>query len=209
MISCLKEDAIIDAMTLADFLGYCEICYRANDYRQYASDASPMDKYKAMADDRHDGLLDLTLDDPTIFLDWHQNRSGAGHPFEICRGGNSTNISLHVLKRDRAWQLFLAGFSPERVVETAKMALALYQRDIPFALAMKEEMLMMLLGEDFVGIVPDDIILGYNHDSFPLNDQVFSFTYLWTLEELDARIADKISWYPIVRLSLNNRYSVD
>jgi hypothetical protein len=203
VISRLKDDGVIDTMTLADFLGYCEICYEANEYRQYPSNASPLEKYKTMADGRHDGLLDLPLDDPDAFSDWYRSRSNTGHPFDICGRGNSISISLQVSRRGSAWQLFLAGFNPVRVVETARMAIALYERGVPFGLAMKDEMLQMLTGKDFIGIVPDDIILRFNYDSFSDKDKVYSFAHLWMMSAINDRIVKKIEWRPTPRWSLH------
>jgi hypothetical protein len=202
---CLGDKAIIESMTLADFLGYCEICYGANDYTNYSSDASPMEKYRVMADNRDEGLLDLPPGDPNAFAAWHRNRAGGGHPWEICRGGNSTHISLYVTECENGWQLFLDGFSVARVVETAKMAIALFERGVPFVLADKDEMQRMLNGEDFVGIVPDDIGLGYNHQEFPKEDRIYSFAHLWMVRELNESLISKISWYPILKLSVNNQ----
>jgi hypothetical protein len=53
---CLGNKAIIESMTLADFLLYCEICYDVNEYANYSSEASPMEKYRVMADNRDEGL---------------------------------------------------------------------------------------------------------------------------------------------------------
>jgi hypothetical protein len=158
-----------------------------------------------MADNRHEGLLDLPLNDPEAFAEWHKNRVGGGHPWEICRGGNSTHISLYVMSSGGGWQLCLSGFSTTRVVETAKMAIALFERGVPFVLAMKEEMLQMLTGRDFVGIVPDDVGLGYNHEEFPAEDRVYSFAHLWMVEDLDKGLVEKILWYPSPRFNLGKK----
>jgi hypothetical protein len=162
-----------------------------------------MEKYRSMADGRDEGLLELPIDNREAFAKWVRNRRGGGHPFEICRGGNSTHISLHVLGSEKGLQLRLSGFSTARAVETARMAIALFEHQVPFVLAMKNEMLEMIMGEDFVGIVPDDIGLGYNHEDFPDHDRVYSFAHLWMIKELGGDLVKKIRWYPIPRLSLN------
>lgn len=134
--------------------------------------------------------MGLPQGDPNAFAAWHRNRAGGGHPFEICRGGNSTHISLHVTECENGWQLFLYGFSVARVVETAKMAIALFERGVPFVLAYKDEMRRMLKGEDFVGIVPDDIGLGYNHQEFPKEDRIYSFAHLWMVRKLNEELLE-------------------
>ena len=71
----------------------------ANRYEQFVPDMNAREKYNLMADGRHDGLLDVSPeDDPEAFGRWYRERPRGGHPWEICRGGNTTHISL---RRDR------------------------------------------------------------------------------------------------------------
>ena len=106
------------------------------------------------------------------------------------------------MAHEAAWQLFLAGFSSSRVVETARMAVALHERGVPFILGHKDEMLRMLKGEDYVGIVPDDMTVGYNHEDFPEADRIYSFAHLWALDELDPELVGQVEWYPLPEYSL-------
>ncbi len=115
-------------MTLADYLGFCGTCYRANDYSGLEPSMTPRQMYRAMADNRDAGLLGLPPHDAAAFARWYRERQLGAHPWEICRGGNRTHISLQVVPRDDGWQLFLAGFSTARAVEAARMAIALFER---------------------------------------------------------------------------------
>lgn len=202
MLRSLRDTEIVDAMTADDFFGYCEVCYDAVGYRALPLNASPVEKYRIMADNRDEGLSNLPGKDPQAFRDWLKNRTGGGHPWEICRGGNSTHISLHVIEREGGLQLFLEGFSMGRVVETAKMALALHARGVPFDLYKKEAMLSMLNGSDFVGIVPDDFSLGSNRRDFPAEDNISSYAHLWMINDFHPTLINKIIWYPIPKLML-------
>jgi hypothetical protein len=65
-----------------------------------------------------------------------------------------------------------------------------------------EEMLRMLKGEDYVGIVPDDMTLGYNHEDFPESDRIHSFAHLWMLDELNPKLIEQVEWYPMPEYSL-------
>lgn len=106
---------------------------------------SPREKYEAMADLRHGGLLDIDPESPNAFRDWYTGGGWAGtHPWETCRGGNTTHISLQVARKGDGWQLYLDGFY--RAVEVAKMAIALFDNDVPFVLLKKDEMLRIKRG---------------------------------------------------------------
>jgi hypothetical protein len=56
----MDENGIIKEMTANDFFSYCEICYDANNYFENSNKKLfPIEKYKAFADGRHDGLVDI------------------------------------------------------------------------------------------------------------------------------------------------------
>lgn len=80
------------------------------------------------------------------------------------------------------------------------MALALAARGAPFVLDRRDEMLRMLRGEDFLGIVPDDIALGYNHGDFPEEDRIHSFVHLRMIEDVCGSLPDSVVWYPLEEL---------
>lgn len=184
-------------MTSDDFLRYCEICYDANNYfGDEASLLSPREKYWRMADGRHGGLLDIMADSPGEFACWYRSGAGGGgHPWEICRGGNSTHVSLYVSKKDDGWCLTLAGSSVNRVEETVRMAVALFDRGIPFDLRDAEEILRMARGEDYIGIVPETVFPRYCHSLFPKADRIIDFMNLgWEYREAIVIMA---FWYPL------------
>jgi len=69
------------------------------------------------------------------FNNWYHDGSRMGaHPWEICRGGNSTHVSLYVLNKNGKWVFELAGSSIVRVEETVRMAVSFYENQIPFEL---------------------------------------------------------------------------
>ncbi len=193
----VDEQAVVPEMTLASYLGYCKTCYEAVGYERLSSVRSAIGMYRRMADQRDDGMLSLPPDDAAAFDQWMNHGRRGGHPFEICRGGSSTHISLYPRKRETGWQLQLAGFSRARIAETARMALALHRGGAPLVIQDKEEMLRMLTGIDFIGIVPDDEHVGYNHSSFPREDRIFDFAHLWEVEAVCGAVPDSIHWYPL------------
>ena len=197
------KNFFLQRMTANDFYKYCEICYDANDYFKKSDMAlSSTDKYLRMADGRDAGLRNLERDSEQAFYDWYHSgeRSGA-HPWEICRGGNSTHISLFVSNQDQKWKLVLAGSSAGRVVETVKMAIALYEHNIPFILQQAEEILQMITGNDYIGIVPDFIFPRYCHSFFPEEDKIIDFMNLGLENTKD--IVKNAFWYPLEIIECN------
>jgi len=186
----------IPDITASGFLRLCEICYKANDYfRNEPAPLSPLEQYRKMADMQHGGLTEIDQGSPEAFRNWYQSGQKAGaHPWEICRGGNSTHISLMLSAREKGWILSLAGSSVVRVAETARMAAALYRNGIPFYLRDGKEILDMVRGKDYIGIVPGHVFPRYCHGLFPSKDHIIDFMNL-PFEYHDQVIHHGI-WYP-------------
>ena len=192
-----EENQKIPEISADDFFRYCEICYDANDYfRETRKNLTPRDKYKYMADGRHGGLTEIENQSKKAFRDWYFGGGKTGaHPWEICRGGNSTHISLMVAESGSEWTLRLAGSSIVRVEETVKMAVALFKNNIPFILQEGEAILQMITGKDYIGIVPDHIFPRYCHGLFPKEDRIIDFMNLG-YENTEAIISNAY-WYPL------------
>ena len=194
------ERQIIPDMTVRDFLRYCEIGYDANEYfRDAEKRLSPKEKYEAYADSRHGGLLGIDPDSPAAFRKWYEGDKWAGtHPWEVCRGGNSTHVSFAVAKEGAGWQLHLDGY--RRAVEVARMAIALSERNVPFILHQQHEILTKLQGVDYLGIVPEHMTSHYAHDLFPREDEINDFLNPWHDSALAAVVKEKAVWYPVEAL---------
>jgi len=191
---------LIPEMSADDFFRYCEICYEANAYFPLGNDElSTREKYTRMADGRDSGLREIERNSTKAFSDWfHSSGWSIGHPWEICRGGNSTHISLFVHPKDTQWTLRLAGSSVGRVEETVKMVLSLYDHHIPFILSEAEEILRMVAGTDYIGIVPDYVFPRYCHSCFPKEDRIIDFMNLYREDE--DRLIPLTYWYPLERI---------
>jgi hypothetical protein len=169
----------------------------ANNYTKI-EEKSPVELYKAFADGRDEGLTEIDPDSPDAFSRWYGGeRKGfaGGHPWEVCRGGNSTHISLYVVEeKTGGWILRLAGCSIGRVNETIKFAIGLFANNIPFRLSDAREILDMMQGDDYIGIVPEGVVPRYCHSWFP-EDRINDFMNLgW--EETD-RLIKASDWYPV------------
>lgn len=203
VVASINKDATMPEMTADKFFQYCQLCYDANDYFQDTKMIAVRNKYKKMADGRDEGLLDIEGDSSKAFEQWYLDKTiRGGHPWEICRGGNSTHISLIVHKGKGGWQLYLAGSSRARVVETARMAIALFDNNIPFILTEAQGMLHMLEGSDYCGIVPKSMVPKYCHSCFPEEDKIIDFINPWHDKEIIGVIEKYATWYPLDKLEL-------
>ena len=194
-----EEVKLLPEITANTFFRLCEICYDANDYFKKSNETlTPLQKYLEMADGRDAGLRDVEGDSTGAFHDWYHDSGRMGaHPWEICRGGNSTHISLFVSEVDNKWGIWLAGSSIVRVEETVKMAVALHENNIPFNLRDADEIVRMVTGNDYIGIVPDTVFPRYCHSLFPKEDKVIDFMNLGTDKEITEALIPKIHWYPL------------
>lgn len=189
----------LDKMTANEFFRICEICYDANDYfKDQKTPLTPPEKYLAMSDGRDAGLRNIPGNSQEEFYKWYHGEEKVGaHPWEICRGGNSTHISLFVSETGNHWKISLEGSSIGRVEETVRMAVALHEKKVPFELYNAEEILNMITGNDFIGIVPDNVFPRYCHNLFPREDRIIDFMNLKFFDEFIPAIIDKTYWYPL------------
>lgn len=169
-----------------DFFRFCEIGYDANKYfDKHNKVLSAKEKYLAKADGRDCGLRLLDETSYQAFHTWYETEMNCGgHPWEICRGGNSTHISLFVHRDENGWFLRLEGSSRARVIETMVMAVALFKHNIPFILGKAEEIFRMASGIDYIGIVPETVYPRYCHGYFPNEDRIIDFINLGTEKEM-------------------------
>lgn len=94
------------SISLSTYLNYCRMAYLANlnKYKSHVSkEMSGLEMYKAMADGRHEGLVDLPEDSTEAIIKWYHSSRFGGHPWEICRGGNTTHIALGILEERGKW----------------------------------------------------------------------------------------------------------
>lgn len=190
-----------DRMTSEFFFDCCKMGYDANSY-PHSADMKPVDLYRKFADGRDFGFTKLNSDSPQEFEEWFDKREWQfGHPWEICRGGNFTHISLYVEKQASGWRLSLVGKSRGRVAETVRFAIALHNHNIPFKLWDAEEILAMVTGTDYIGIVPEGVTPTYCHSSFPKEEHIIDFMNLPT--ENRDKVIEAAYWYPTDEIKHN------
>lgn len=188
----LIMDGRIADMTADKFFSYCALGYTANNYT--GSDLPPKEQYLKHADGRDSGLRDIDGSSPEAFAEWFLSRQPGAHPWEVCRGGNSTHISLFIHKDEGGWLLILAGSAWNRTVETVKFYLALKRAGLPVFVQDGRLLADRLLERERIGIVPAGVLPAYCESYFP-NEHIIDFMNL-PLE--DAEILSKyVLWQEI------------
>lgn len=169
-------DKRVETMTAADFFRCCALGYKANNYE--GCELSDKEQYYMHADGRDEGLKYIDPNDPAAFAEWLDNpKRGGGHPWEVCRGGNSTHVSLIVYHDDKGYYMYLSGSSVGRTVETIKFYLALSEAGYPVYISEADLLIERLRETEKIGIVPDGIFPRYCHNMFPGED-IISFMNL-------------------------------
>lgn len=166
----------LPSMTANDFFRFCAMGYAENKYN--GCDKTPKEQYYLHADGRDEGLKDLDPDDPEAFHAWlHDYSRGGGHPWEVCRGGNSTHVSLRPLDDKRGYFLYLDGDAWNRTIETVKFYLALTRAGIPVYLIEAHTLADRLAEKEWIGIVPDGVMPAYCESWFP-NEHIIDYMNL-------------------------------
>ena len=193
-----NESNVIPAMTANTFYTLCAIGYRANHYK--GADESPKDQYLMHADGRDEGLREIDPDSTEAFHAWlTDKRNHGGHPFEVCRGGNSTHISLFVSWSEEGYRLILSGSAVGRTIETIRFYLALREAGYKPKLTDMEHLAGRLKGTEKIGIVPSGVFPRYCSPLFP-DEHIIDFMNL-PFEGRDE-IAKKCVWQPIKPVEL-------
>lgn len=156
------------------FYNCCLMGYNSNKYDKHEG-LTAKESYYKYADGRDDGLREIDENSYEDFNKWFHNKEMGGHPWEVCRGGNSTHISLYVGEDEKGFYLEISGKSYGRSIETIKFFNILRDNNVPVYLCDAEELLNRVLENDKIGIVPDYTITRYQESSFP-NENIIEVT---------------------------------
>ena len=215
----------LKSMTANDFFRACALGYKACGYEK--CDLQPIEQYFLHADGRDEGLSGhgyglnegpgIDFDDPEAWDQWYFHREQhGGHPWEVCRGGNSTHVSLYVChdqydldylhragkitedkyrKRSESTGYYYSVAGKYRGAEAVNFYVALSQAGLPVVLSDAEEILARFEGSGYIGIVPHDVTPRYCESMFPEKyGRVIDFMHVYQ-EELDT-FGDAIEWLP-------------
>lgn len=137
------------------------------------------------------GLTDIDENSPEEFSNWYAHRETGGHPWEVCRGGNSTHVSLYVCKVDAGFYFAASGSSWWRSIETIKFYLALHRAGMPVVIDEGNLLADRIRGVDKIGIVPKGVTPCYCSGYFP-GEKILDFMNLTT--EKQAEFASRCVW---------------
>lgn len=157
----------LESMTANKFYAFCNMGYIANNYSG-SDKLTAKEMYYKYADGRVDGLDEIDDDSESAFDNWlNDNKRFGGHPWEVCRGGNSTHVGLYVMQSEKGYYLRLEGKSWSRSVETIKFYIALRESGVAVYLGEAKGILDRLLEQDIIGIVPHGVTPVYCSNWFP------------------------------------------
>ena len=207
-ISKLKD------FTANDFFKACAIGYRACHYD--CNDMKDEELYLKYADGRDEGLTGkghglnsgpgINYENSEEWNDWFFSSRGGGHPWEVCRGGNSTHVDLFVMndfsfgeyrnnrdsfKNNKGYYFEVAGlYRPE---EAIRFYISIFDYGYPILLRDSKEILARFEKTDYIGIVPHSITPIYCEHMFPKKyGRVIDFMHVY--DEDIKRFKDHIEW---------------
>ncbi len=208
----LGSEADIPEMTANLYFKYCKLAYDAvldlqDRDRNYGSlkNATGGEQYKSLADGRYGRLFEIAPDSGTEFRGWYHDPGPSGdHPWEILRGGNTTHIDLGVREVDsyvdgkieKRWRVFLKAQSLGRMLESCRIALAIYRAGLPFEWLSQESVKLRLQGDDHIGIMPEHYPLHRGWQSFPGHLKVYDVLHLSDFEGTRAKARRLVQWLP-------------
>lgn len=193
-------DKRIEGVTANDFYRFCAMGYKENGYD--GADLSPKEQYYKHADGRDDGLSEIDCDSLEAFIQWYNDsHKRGGHPWEVCRGGNSTHISLYLHKDEGGWYLSIAGDAWNRTIESVKFYLALHREGLPVYMHKGKLLADRLMEKEKIGIVPRGVFPAYCASLFP-DEEIIDYMNLPYYDEGGAEVAKCCIWQelPEVRL---------
>jgi hypothetical protein len=117
----------------------------------------------------------------------------------VCRGGNSTNISLYPIRDKKGFYFVLSGDAWTRTIESVKFYLALRGVGIPVYMYKGKNLGERLLGIEKIGVVPEGVFPAYCHSYFPGED-IIDFMNL--PYEKTEEVANKCIWQEIPEVCL-------
>ena len=197
------DTGIVTNLTANKFFEYCKVAYLNSNLKLNAAQKALTGRalYKIFADGRHEGLLDIKQNSVLEFKQWingkHPKRDTGGHPWEILRGGNTTHIALYVSKNEygenNSYKITLQGGAINRLAETLKIYLALFNADLPVFINEPKEIRNRLLGQDVIGIVPEYESLHRANQNFDRED-VHDVMHLFDFKNHQKKIISLASW---------------
>lgn len=186
------EDRIKN-MTSGKYFECVRLAYQNNNYD--IDNLTDKELYLKYADGRDEGLSKINPESNIEFDNWYndKNRFG-GHPWEIMRGHSFYRVNLSISHDDKGYYLSLNGNTILRKIEIAKIYLALKENNIPVKIHNVDAIKEALVGNDYIGIVPREI-LPIQCGSYFVNYNPLEFIHIE-----DEKILAHIIWQEVEEL---------
>lgn len=154
--------------------------------------------YLKYADGRDEGLSKIDESSSQKFDKWYNDdKKFGGHPWEIIRGHSFARVNLYVGHDENGYYLSLDGSIILRKIEIVKIFNILSKNNIPIRVYNADIIKDAFKGDDYIGIVPDDIMPiecgGYFKKYKPRE-----FIHM-----IDDKLFKYIKWEPLENIELN------
>ncbi len=198
-----------ERMTSGKYYEVCSYCYAAAGYKELDG-KTPKEMFKRYGDERDGGmsLLDETSQDD--FDKWFKLSTqekwkieNPSHMWEISCGHTHTMIHLYLLWDDGGYWFYLSGGTHCLTTEVVRMYNAMKDNGVPVFLGHAGQIIDKLLGNDDLGIIPNnDMGWHYWYGGFP-KDDVINFVQL--RDGNADEIIKNATWFELNQVDLANK----
>jgi len=172
-----------ERMSSGKYYEVCSYCYAAASYKELDG-KTPKEMFKRYGDDRDGGMSLLDENSQDDFDKWFKLSTqekwkieNPSHMWEISCGHTHTMIHLYLFWDDGYW-FYLSGGTHCLTTEVVRMYNAMKDKGVPVLLGHAGQIVDKLLGNDDLGIIPNnDMGWRYWYGGFP-KDNVINFVQL-------------------------------
>lgn len=190
-----KPNERIKEMTSGKYFECVRLAYQSNNYE--IEGLSDKELYLKYADGRDEGLSKLKETSSSDFNDWYNDKNHfGGHPFEIIRGHSFARVNLYISSDENGYYLSLEGSKILRKIEIVKIYIILTTNNVPVKIYNSDIIKEALKGNDYIGIVPNEIFPVYCEGYFK-EYKPLEFTHI-----KDDKMLKYIKWEKLEDISL-------
>ncbi len=179
----IKAEGRYERMSSGKYYEVCSYCYAAAGYEELDG-KTPKEMFKRHGDERDGGMSLLDENSQDDFDKWFKLSTqekweieNPSHMWEISCGPTHTMIHLYLFWDDGYW-FYLSGGTHCLTTEVVRMYNAMKDKGVPVLLGHAGQIVDKLLGNDDLGIIPNnDMGWRYWYGGFP-KDDVINFVKL-------------------------------